>query len=131
MEFCAENSLVRYCHVRDCPFHCDHYCSLMKSHVGFIPYAMSFVPDGSHCRLHISDAIYIVLEGRLVAFSKERLDALIKGELNYGVFVNGSCVFQTMDLMTAIQQFDYIRKQHSKENVEFKILEAYENESKS
>lgn len=69
LEFSEKNSLVRFCHVRDCPNHYDHFCSVMKDQRGFIPYALCFVPDGAYCRLEPK------------SLSKEDLERMWKNKL--------------------------------------------------
>lgn len=58
-----------------------------------------------------------------MAFSKERLDKVLHGQVTYVIEVDGSSAFRSCDLMAALQQFDYLRKTHRKSDVKFKIEE--------
>lgn len=58
-----------------------------------------------------------------MAFSKERLDKVLHGQVIYVIEVDGSSVFRSADLMAALQQLDYFRKTHRKSDVNLKIEE--------
>lgn len=58
-----------------------------------------------------------------MVFSKERLDKVLHGQVTYVIEIDGSSVFRSVDLMAALQQFDYLRKTHRKSDVNFKIEE--------
>lgn len=58
-----------------------------------------------------------------MAFSLNRLLAVIQGKVNYSITVDGVDVFFTRDLMAAVNQLDYLSKEHPDQDVQIKIME--------